>query len=91
MREVIEQYAESPPEDKVLIQLLMVTASRALMVASDFKLAEHWTLLVYRAEAAPDGPARQLKCIGGKRSIDCEIDAARVWPEGVGAGGVALY
>jgi hypothetical protein len=24
------------------------------------------------------------------RSIDCEIDAARVWPEGVGAGGVAL-
>lgn len=90
MREVIEQSAGAPLDDVALINLLTTAAGRALMVASDFKLAEHWTLLVYRAEAGEDGSSRQLRCVGGKRSIECELVDARVWPEGVGAGGIAL-
>jgi hypothetical protein len=90
MREVIEQTANTRPDDIMLVQFLLAAGGRALMVASDFEISDHWTLLVYRTESAPEGPARQLRCVGGKRSIDCDLSEARLWPEGVGVGGVAL-
>jgi GAF domain-containing protein len=50
---------------------------------------QHWTLCVYKAEADPNTKRVLLCCIGGLRSVPCDLKAARKWPEGVGTCGVA--
>jgi hypothetical protein len=71
------------------IEKLIDVADRSLRLAADFKMAEHWTLSICKTEPSSNG-RRQLRCIATRRSMKCDLSDARVWPEGIGAAGIAL-
>ncbi len=71
-----------------LIGTLFDLASRPLTVATGFDQADRWTLGVYKAIPALEAGKMQLKTIAQKRAIECTLDDARVWPEGVGIAGI---
>ena len=89
MRSAVEQSFSVAPDDKSAVDILLRASERSLKVAADFQMAEHWTLAIFRTETTAEG-RRQLKCIATVRSLACDLSDARVWPEGVGAGGIAL-
>lgn len=63
--------------------------SRQLAVAIGFEQADRWTLGIYKAVPAKEPGKMELKCIAHKRAIECKVEEARVWPEGVGIAGIA--
>jgi GAF domain-containing protein len=64
-------------------------ARRSLLIALGFELEEHWTVCIYKAEAMPGGGKIELACVRHERTVDCKVEEARRWPEGVGVAGYA--
>jgi hypothetical protein len=90
MRQVIAQAVHNPNVDTVkAIELCLQTARRSLLIAFGFELEGHWTLAIYIAEKNQRTNKDQLRLIAHERSIPCPIGDGRIWPEGVGVGGVA--
>jgi len=89
MRSVIESSVSLDLSEQDAIRLLMTVADRSLKVAAGFQMAQHWTLCVYRTDRNPE-QRRILRCVASSRSVDCDLDGSRVWPEGVGAAGITL-
>lgn len=71
------------------VQALLDVAERSLRVVLDFQTADHWTLGVYKI-VEREGAPRALKCCAQVRSLPCKLEDAREWPEGRGAGWMAL-
>jgi len=72
-----------------LVSSLFDFASRSLAIAIGFQQSDRWTLGVYKAVASATEPQKMvLKTIAQKRAIECRLDEAREWPEGVGIAGI---
>jgi hypothetical protein len=90
MRSVIQNVLTHPTTDEIkTIKALLEAAERSLKIASGFEIDEHWTLCVYRAQHDETSKRTVLKCVADLRSIPCNLELARKWPEGVGVAGVA--
>ena len=48
-------------------------------------MRDFWTVCIYELICE----RRELRCIAHQRSVDCSIENARLWPVGVGIGGIA--
>lgn len=89
MRSSIEAMIASKISDDVAAASTLLTVSgRSLAIAMDFAQSDQWTICVFKAEIGADSRA-QLRCIAHTRAIDCDLDKARVWDEGVGIAGVS--
>lgn len=94
-RHTIEQAASlcsldgRPSEIDIILQCLDAT-EQPLRVALDFEMDEFWTLCVYQTQRDKEKEMPFLKCVAHARADTCPIEDARVWPYGVGIGGVAL-
>ena len=90
MRSVLESTAANNQTDVELIRTLLIYSSRSLKIALNFRLDEHWTIAVYRSEKNESEDRRYLRCIAQERSFECNINDARLWPEGSVPAGVSL-
>lgn len=72
-----------------IIQTCLAAARNSLLVAFDFGIEETWTICVFMAQPTPESDKINLRCIAHARKIECAIDEARVWAEGVGVAGVS--
>lgn len=91
MRQAVIESMSTPPKTEAdMIESLLKVSDRSLMIALGFRIEDHWTLGVYRAEQDAPSRATKLRCLVNRRSIPCDISDARVWPDGVGAAGVAF-
>ncbi|MDR6302512.1 hypothetical protein GGQ85_000183 [Nitrobacter vulgaris] len=89
MRGSIEQSLDIPDVAAAkIIQTCLAAARNSLLVALDFSIEETWTICVYMAEASGESDKINLRCIAHARKIECEIEEARLWQEGVGVAGV---
>lgn len=90
MRGVIEQSlsVSSDPLARIL-QNLLDAPGDSLMAAFGFEIKDIWTICIFMAQPAQESGKTQLRCVAHLRKIPCEIDRARVWPEGVGVAGIA--
>lgn len=70
-----------------LIDGLVESAKRPLLLALGFEMHQYWTLCVYIGEPDASNTRKQLRLIAHTRTIMCDIADARVWPEGVGIAG----
>jgi hypothetical protein len=90
MRRALETFlAGSEPNFDAIPSTLLDIADHQLLVALDFQVAQHWSIGVYRVETQ-DGGGRVMRCVAQLRSIKCEVSEARLWPDGRGAGWIAL-
>lgn len=89
MRSLIEVSHGVTQTDVKLVENLLRSADRSLRIAMDFRLAEHWTLTVYRADWSHAEARKVLVPVATDRSMPCS-SVARQWPEGVGPGGICL-
>lgn len=91
MRSVLERliHNDYAPLERA-IDLILETAKRSLTISLGYQTAEHYTLCVYRTQENDKTRQLELKCIAQTRTIDCSLEAARVWPSGVGVAGAAL-
>lgn len=80
---------EDNPGETVLLQELLTINRRHLAAAMEFETSDRWTVCIYKSRVAETG-SRELKIVAHIRAIECDIRAARVWPEGVGFGGISL-
>jgi hypothetical protein len=87
MRTAISVAVPRVDQIKVIEQCLQV-ARRSLLIAFGFEIDAHWTIGIYIAERGSDD-RDQLRLVAHERSLDCEIKDARIWPIGVGVGGIA--
>lgn len=88
MRSVIEQALRKNISNcDAIIQIMFATAKRTLPISINFDISDEWTICVYKAEYKTNAPD-DLKCIAHNRAIDCELDKARTWAEGVGVAGI---
>lgn len=89
MRKAVESMVSKPPADmEMAAAALLEIADRPLRLALGFQAADHWTIGIYCVEGPPG--ARMLRCCAQMRSEKCDIKNARKWPEGRGAGWIAL-
>jgi F0F1-type ATP synthase assembly protein I len=72
-----------------LLQDLLSTSKRHFAAAMDLTTTDRWTLCIYRSRDGDSG-SRELKLVAHVRAIECGLEEARVWPEGVGFAGIAL-
>lgn len=90
MRGVLERAVDEYSIDQLqIIQTMVNAASRSLIIALGFRMAEHYTLCVYKAETDLNNCKTTLRCVAHDRTIDCPIGEARLWPAGVGVAGAA--
>ncbi len=90
MRLALETFlAGSDPNFDLIPSTLLEVSDHQLLVALDFQVAQHWSIGVYRVETQANG-GRVMRCVAQRRSIKCDIKGARLWPEGRGAGWIAL-
>lgn len=75
--------------DNLLIRIFQLV-SRQLAIAADFHQSDTWTIGVYKAIPTAQSDRFALKCIVHRRAIECKIEDARVWPEGVGIAGICF-
>jgi hypothetical protein len=71
-----------------LVSTIFDLASRPLTIAIGFEQSDRWTLGVYKAQPSGTPGKVELKSIAQKRAIECTLEQARVWPEGVGIAGI---
>lgn len=91
MRDVIEQATVAMAGDEsALIATLLRLSARLIVVAAGFTLGDQWTVCFFRADQVVGDCRYELRMIAHDRTIPCDINAARVWPEGVGVAGVAF-
>lgn len=90
MRSVLETAQGLALSDVSLVKNILSAAKRSLLIALDFRMKEHWTIAVYRAEKDQSQDRRFLRCIATERSVPCDINQARLWPEGSVPAGVSL-
>ncbi len=81
---------ESHRDTESVIRTCLETTKRHLHIALEFGSNEIWTICIYKAVDNEGSGERELRLIAHNRSVDCEIDNARPWKPGVGAGGVAF-
>lgn len=72
-----------------LIEKMFDLAARPLTIAIGFAQRDRWTLGIYKARPSSHPGKFELKAIAQRRAIECTLDEARVWPEGVGIAGIA--
>ena len=75
-------------EDKLFYDLL-TTSKRHFAAAMDISTTDRWTLCIYKTRDSANG-SRELKLVAHVRAIECGIEEARTWPEGVGFAGISL-
>lgn len=90
MRSVLETAQGVGLSDVKLIQNILTSAKRSLLIALDFRMKEHWTIAVYRAEVDAVSGRNFLRCVATERSVKCDINSARTWFEGTVPAGVCL-
>lgn len=89
MRTAVESLiAGENSDESVLAETLFAVSDRSLRLSLSFQASDHWTIGVYKIE--PDSSGRVLKCISQLRCEKCDIVNARAWPEGRGAGWIAI-
>lgn len=90
-RAVFQDVANQGAKDEIeVIRRMLDQARRQLFLAHGFDMSSYYTICVYkRIINAATGKA-ELHCKAHVRAIDCDVDKARIWKEGVGPGGVAL-
>jgi hypothetical protein len=81
--------AQSNWDEIRVINLILQQARRSLFLALGFEMGDFHTICVYERVATTGGIA-ELVCKAHVRSIDCDLQEARIWREGVGAAGTAL-
>ncbi len=74
----------------MLVKACMDVMRRDLRVALGFDQSDTWTICIYQRLNGEAGDPAFLKCVAHDRTVDCHIDDARTWKEGVGVGGMAL-
>jgi hypothetical protein len=90
-RGVLERAIDGGTSDEVsLIDACLLAVQRDLLRALEFNTGDICTIGVYKVRKAESGLNRELHCISAWRSEPCDLQKARVWPEGVGVAGVAL-
>lgn len=72
-----------------IVKAMFDLSARAISIAAGFGQADRWTIGVYKAVQLTSSDRIELQCIAQKRAIDCKLDEARKWPEGVGIAGIA--
>lgn len=91
MRSVLEQASlGSVGDEDAIIRSILKVAGRSLAIAAGFKQTDQWTLCAYRAHPSTDPSKRELRCVDHLRAIECDVGAARRWPEGIGVAGICL-
>ncbi|MCP1915413.1 energy-converting hydrogenase Eha subunit A [Bradyrhizobium elkanii] len=91
MRGAIEQSLDLPGiTAEAIIQTCLSAARNSLLIAFDFDIEDTWTICVFMAHSQKESDKAILKCIAHERKIDCDMNSARTWPEGVGVAGVAF-
>ncbi|WP_332691265.1 hypothetical protein [Devosia sp.] len=88
MRSVLESAPGIALSDVQLVRALLTNAERSLSIAMDFKLREHWTITIYRADLDAGSNRQTLIALATYRSLQCNIRKARRWPEGIGFAGI---
>lgn len=90
VRAIFEQVTERPISisEITLIRLILEQTKRALFLAHGFKMSDYFTICVYQVEQRSG--YRELVCKAQLRSIECDIQTARRWREGIGAAGICL-
>lgn len=71
-------------------QIMLTNAKRSLFLAMGFDMTDFYTICVHQAYWDPDQNKILLKCVAAIRAIDCPNSAARIWPEGKAAAGLAF-
>lgn len=90
MRGFIEQSLGLPDTSVAsIMQNCLTGAQSSLRVAFDFSIGDTWTICVYEAQNDRESGKVVLRCVAHDRSIQCDLDKARVWQEGNGVVGVA--
>ena len=74
--------------EEQLIKACLTAANRELKVALGFTFDQVWTIGIYKTVQTAEG--FELSLVAHDRSVQCEIENARRWPDGVGVGGIAL-
>jgi hypothetical protein len=91
MRGVVERTATSQVADEqATVSLLLEASSRQLMNAMGLSNLGHWSICIYKAIKPSAESRTSLKCVAHHRSIECKLEQARVWPEGVGVAGISF-
>jgi hypothetical protein len=90
MRGFIEQSLDLPHVSVAgIVQNFLIGAQSSLHVALDFEIGDTWTICVYEARRDQESGKVKLHCVAHDRTIQCEINEARIWQEGNGVAGVA--
>lgn len=85
-RSVFEEYGG----EEELLAALVKSIRAELKIALGFETDQIWTIVIYKREKNAGDAFNFLRCVAHDRSIDCDIDKARRWKEGVGVAGIAL-
>ena len=89
-RNILERAAGNRVSDQtIILQVCLEAMQKDLLIAGGFDMSDTWTICVYQRIQNGDG-AEFLELIAHERSIKCKISDARLWPVGVGVGGMAL-
>lgn len=73
-----------------VIRKIFENTETHIVNALGFKNTDTWTLCVYEARDNEELKRKVLHCVAQLRSIPCEIEKARTWPDGVGIAGQAF-
>jgi hypothetical protein len=87
MAGVLESSVGLQVTDENLIQAMLDVSKRSWVIALAFRMAEHYTLCVYKAEKDTKTGKDVLRCIASDRTKQCALKDARQWLEGVGVTG----
>ena len=85
--EFLESSAWIPHTEESVVEGLMRSCERALMIAAGFDAARHWTFGVYRVQSV-EGEQRLVNMIS-HRSVPCDTAKARSFGKGEGVPGIA--
>ena len=88
--EVTSEKGKGGSEEVFVRRVLEELTARRFRVALGFELSDTWTICIYRAEWNEDEQVRYLRLVAHHRSIECSLEGARLWREGLGVGGLAL-
>ena len=73
--------------DDALVKEILKISARYITLSMGLDGGNEWTLCAYKAIPDPNGKDK-LKLVAHDRAIDCDMEEARNWEEGVGVTGI---
>ncbi|MBO9424902.1 hypothetical protein J7444_09220 [Labrenzia sp. R4_1] len=87
---IVGLLGQSQVEVGELLQNMLTSLRRQIVLSARFENEDIWTICIYRAEWIEESKNHILLPVAHLRAIHCELAHARKWPAGVGVSGTAF-